>query len=73
MGQEPTIGEWRRLFQAAQSFYELAPWEWMFDCDIFGVQNHETKEVGYLSVLDNSGEVFGLCVYLGSEGFAGYI
>ena len=45
----------------------------MFDCDIFGVQNPETKEVGYLSVLGNSGEVFGLCVYLGSESFAGYI
>ena len=73
MDREPTIGEWRKLFQAAQSFYELAPWEWVFDFDIFGIQNPETKEVGYASILGNLGEVFGLCVYLGSEGLTNYL
>jgi len=68
----PTIAEWHNLFQAAQGFWQLAPWEWMLDSDVFGVQDPESKEVGYLCVLGNLGEVFGLAVYLGSEGFYSY-
>lgn len=72
MDREPTMEEWRDLFQAAQGFYQLAPWEWMLDSDVFGVQDPESKEVSYLCVLGNLGEVFGLVVYVGSEGFDGY-
>jgi hypothetical protein len=65
--------KWRDLFQAAQGFYQLAPWEWMWDSDVFGVQDPESKEVGYLCVLGNLGEVFGLVVYVGSKGFDGHV
>ncbi len=26
---EPTLNEWRNLYQAAMHFKEVAPWEWM--------------------------------------------
>ncbi len=73
MSQEPTVEGWRDLFQAAQGFYELGPWEWMTDSDMFGIEDPVTKEVAYLSVLGYGGELFGLVAYVGSEGFNGYV
>jgi len=72
MDREPSMEEWRDLFQAAQGFDQLAPWDWMLDSDVFGVQDPESNEVNYLCVLGNLGAVFGLVVYVGSEGFDGY-
>ena len=39
----PTLSEWRKLYQAAIRLKEIAPWEWMTETDVFGVQNPETK------------------------------
>jgi len=64
----PSLDEWRQLYQAATEFRNLAPWQWMADEDIFGVQNPETGEIGYCSVMGALGEHFALGVYLGSEG-----
>lgn len=45
----------------------------MRDSDIFGVQNPLDKEIGYCCILGATGEVFGLVVYLGSQGLLGYL
>ncbi|MDV7396592.1 hypothetical protein RZS08_34670, partial [Arthrospira platensis SPKY1] len=60
---------WENLFQAAIDFRDLAPWEWMYDADIFGVEDPETGEIGWCSVMGAAGEVFSLTVYPGEEGF----
>lgn len=73
MTTEPTLEDWRALFQAAQGFYQLAPWEWMDDSDLVGVQDPATGEVGYLSVLGKLGEALGLVVYPGRDGFDSYL
>jgi hypothetical protein len=67
---EPTLEEWKELYDAARMFKELAPWEWMEDSDIFGVEDSETGEIGYCCVIGTLGEVLGLIVYRGSEGLA---
>ena len=60
---------WENLFQAAIDFRNLEPWEWMYDADIFGVEDPETGEIGWCSIMGAGGEVFSLTVYPGEEGF----
>jgi len=65
---QPAIEQWKSLYEAAASFKETRCWEWMTSGHIFGVQNPQTGEIGYCSILGNGGEVLGLAVYLGAEG-----
>lgn len=69
----PSIPEWKELYSAAMEFKELKPWEWMYDSDIFGVQNPETDEIGFCCVMGRAGEHFAMSVYLGSEGLDGLL
>lgn len=64
----PTLEQWRKLYQAAIRIKEIAPWGWMTETDIFGVQNPETSQIGFVSVMGMLGEHFALAVYLGPEG-----
>jgi hypothetical protein len=57
---------WRELYQAAARFQLLAPWQWMHDTHILGINNEHG--VRLLSVLGGLGEVFGLASYRGSAG-----
>lgn len=66
----PTLGEWKDLYETAMMFKELAPWQWMMDADLFGVEDPEGGETGYCCVMGALGEVLGLAVYLGSEGLS---
>jgi hypothetical protein len=71
MGQAaPTLDEWRDLYEAAKLFKELAPWQWMVDADVFGIEDPESGEIGYSCIMGALGEVLGLVVYLGSEGLS---
>lgn len=69
---QPSLDEWRRLYQAATAFREAAPWRWMTETEIFGVQNPESGEIGYGSIMGMLGEHLALAVYLGSEGLEGF-
>ena len=59
----PTNDQWRRLYEAAVLVKELSPWEWMTETDVFGVQDPETDEIGFVSVLGFLGEHFGVSLY----------
>ncbi|MDO9530452.1 MAG: hypothetical protein Q7J27_15030 [Syntrophales bacterium] len=71
--QSPTIKEWRRLYEVATEFKKIECWDWMYDSDLFGVQNPDDGQIGYCCVLGNFGEMFGMTMYLGSEGLGGYL
>ncbi|MEI6783173.1 MAG: hypothetical protein WCQ21_19890, partial [Verrucomicrobiota bacterium] len=47
---------WRELYQAAASFQVLAPWQWMHDTHVLGINNEHG--VRLVTVLGNMGEVF---------------
>ena len=63
---------WQELYGAARDFGDVACWDWMSDSDIFGVLNPESGEIGYCCVLGELGDVYGLVVYLGTDGLNQY-
>ncbi len=69
---KPSLQEWRDLYQLAMEFKKIECWTWMSDTDLFGVQNPANGITGYCCIMGALGEAFGLNVYLGSEGLAGY-
>jgi hypothetical protein len=64
--------EWRELYEAVVRVKELSPWEWMTETDVFGVQNPETDELGFASVMGMLGEHYAMSLYLGPEGIYGF-
>ena len=69
---KPTLKEWKKLYELAIRFEKLAPWNWMYDVDVFGVMDPKTKTIGYCSVMGNNKEFYGLGVYPGAEGFGSF-
>lgn len=67
----PKLEGWRRLYDAASKVKEIAPWEWMAEDIVFGVQNPETAELGFVSVMGALGEHYAIAVYLGPKGLYG--
>lgn len=62
----------QKLYARAAELFALAPWQWMFDTDIFAVQHPATNERGYCCVMGNGGELLALAVYKGDSGLASY-
>ena len=70
--KQPTTAEWKRLYELAGKLKELAPWQWMDETEIFGVENPDTKEIGFVSPMGMLGEHLSVGVYLGAEGLYGF-
>lgn len=60
--------QWKPLFQLAKQYNELAPWQWLYDDQIFAIQHPKTGEYAYCSVMGASGEEFGFAAFIGQQG-----
>jgi hypothetical protein len=72
-GLQPSIEEWNTLYRAAIDFWQIKPWDWVDDTDLFGVKNPEDGEIGFCCIVGALGEFLGLVVYLGTEGLETYL
>ena len=50
----------KHLYSLVREFAELAPWQWMENADVFGVEDPATHTVGWCVVLGEGEEVYGL-------------
>ena len=71
--KDPSLKEWKKMYEAAIRFKEIESWGWMSDSDVFGVQNPENGQIGYCCIMGELGEVLALAVYLGTSGLEGYL
>lgn len=69
----PPLEEAGELYRLAVLVKELAPWEWMDESEVFGVQSPETGEFGFVSIMGMAGEHFAVAVYVGAEGLYGIL
>jgi len=69
----PSHDEAKALCNLAAQIKALAPWQWMQETDVFGVEDPDTGEIGFVSVMGNVGEYEAVAVYPGAEGIYGFI
>jgi hypothetical protein len=64
--------EWRKLYELAAQIKKLAPWEFLAEDTLIGVEDPETGRLGAVSIMGMNGEHYALHIYLGEEGFWGF-
>jgi hypothetical protein len=69
----PSHEEVKTLYTLAAQIKALAPWHWMEETDVFGVEDPDTGEVGFVSIMGKLGEHQAIGVYVGLEGINGFI
>ena len=65
--------EARELFDLSTQVKDLKPWRWMEETDLIGIENPETGEIGFISVMGSLGEHEAIALYLGAEGLYEFI
>jgi hypothetical protein len=62
------IHNWSTLLDAVDEFKALQPWKWLDDDQIFAVEDPETDDFIFCSILGSGGMEYGLAAYIGSDG-----
>ncbi len=70
---EPSAEQWLALHEAFIEYCQTAPWQWLDDTQLVAVEHPSADYRGYCVVLGSGGREFGLAVYRGDEGLAGYL
>jgi len=68
----PSLDDWKKLYDLMAQLKDLAPWDWMEEDDIFGIQIPKTGELGFISVMGTLGEHLAVAVYQGVKGLGGF-
>jgi len=74
MGKEnlASADDCKSLFELMNRVRDLAPWEWMEETDLFGVQHPDTGEIGFVSIMGMAGEHYAVSAYQGAGGLYGF-
>ena len=61
------LDTWRRLYELAAKVRAMEPWLWMEETDIFGVQDVDSRDSVFVSVMGLLGEYRAIAVYPGAK------
>jgi len=61
------------MYELAKQILELAPWQELYEKELFAVQDPDSGLTGYVSVMGNLGEHRALAVYQGEAGLNGFL
>lgn len=67
---EPSLEQWKALYEVAGNLKKLAPWRALADTDILVLQLPGQAEPAYCSVMGQGDMSYGIAVYPGNESFA---
>jgi len=70
--KRPTREQLLALYAAAADYRQAEPWKRLYDADLICVENPADKTIGYCSVMGRMGQHYGLCVFVGLRGLAGF-
>ena len=65
--EHPTEDQWKEVFKIADQVYSLAPWDFMEEDEVFGVEDPNTNNIVYFSVMGALGEHFAVAGYVGDN------
>jgi hypothetical protein len=63
---------WHRLLESAAKIRDLAPWKWMGDRDVFGLQDPDAPRIGFVTNRNLSEGAFAVEILLGPRAFYDY-
>lgn len=64
---------WKKLYTLAATYYQLAPWEWMYEQDNFAIRVPNNNKVYFVSIMGSGGEHNAITAYEGVAGFSKFI
>ena len=70
---DPTREQLRELHGKFGEFWDAGPWQALDDLDVVAVEHPSGRYTGYCSVLGSAFREYGLAVFIGDEGLAGYM
>lgn len=70
---EPSTREWRDLHETFKDYCQAKPWQWLDNDDLVVVEHPSKEYKGYCAAMGSAGIEYGLAVYIGDEGLAGYL
>jgi hypothetical protein len=59
------IPQWHRIYSLAKEIFRLAPWNWMFESDIFGVHIPNTDRIYFISIMGSGADFPAIAAYRG--------
>jgi hypothetical protein len=70
--ESPSLDQWRELYRLADALRHLAPWQWMTEEDLWGLQDPVTNEIHFVNVMGAAGEHLAVAAYPGRRGLRFY-
>ena len=67
------LDAWRELYRLAGKMRRLAPWDWMWETEVFGVRDTGSDEVVFGSVMGQMGDYHAMALYPGEKELSAFL